>query len=195
MIPVTFKNRWAWGASTLLILILIGTGPAFAAGQEGDWRPVYDLIMRWLNFGILAFLIVKFSRKPLANFLKGKKEEIARDIHRVENDLAQAKGRNLEARREIDAGKIRLEKLRERIVKQGEKEKLRIVEEARQESLMMLAGAREKIEGQILMARNTIKKEMVDAAFNLATQQLPPEINPEDHRNFLDQYLKKAIPQ
>ena len=41
-----------------------------AAESGGTWRSTYDLIMRWANFLILAFIIFKFGKKPLINFMK-----------------------------------------------------------------------------------------------------------------------------
>ena len=36
----------------------VAGGEVLAA--DGNWRPVYDLVMRWVNFLILAFLLFKF---------------------------------------------------------------------------------------------------------------------------------------
>jgi hypothetical protein len=35
-------------------------------------RATWDLTMRWVNFLILAVVIVKYSKQPLISFLKGK---------------------------------------------------------------------------------------------------------------------------
>ena len=59
----------------------------------------------------------------------------------------------------------------------------------------MLEGAREKIKGQMLMAKSTIKNEIVDAAVDLAIKRLPGEISPQDHKAFLHAYLEKATPR
>ena len=53
-----------------LIVLHLGSFDAQAADGTGDWRPVFDLVMRWVNFLILAFLLIKFSRVPIKNFLE-----------------------------------------------------------------------------------------------------------------------------
>ena len=68
----TFGNRlMRQGALFLIIPIwLLLAESAGAAEAAGDWRPMYDLILRYVNFIILAFLIIKYARKPLVNFFK-----------------------------------------------------------------------------------------------------------------------------
>ena len=86
-----FKTkRLTYCLSAAVVLIILIVPGALAADQNGGWRPTYDLVMRWLNFVILALVLIKFARRPLADFLTGKKEEIARDIQRMEEEKEQA---------------------------------------------------------------------------------------------------------
>ena len=82
-----FFFRWLPFIAINLHLMVI---PALAAGETDGWRSIYDEIMRWLNFGIFALVIVKFSRVPLANFLMGRKEEVADEIKQVESQKQRA---------------------------------------------------------------------------------------------------------
>ena len=52
----------------LISIHLLGT-EALAADNSGNWRPVFDLVMRWLNFGIIVFIIIKYARTPVKDFL------------------------------------------------------------------------------------------------------------------------------
>ena len=61
-----------------------------AAENANDWRPTYDMVMMWVNFLIFATLIVKLARNPLKSFFRDQKEEIAREIRRVEENRASA---------------------------------------------------------------------------------------------------------
>ena len=53
---------------------------ALAAEETTSWRSVFDLVMRWLNFGIIAFVLVKYSKTPIKNFLLSRREEVALEI-------------------------------------------------------------------------------------------------------------------
>ena len=40
----------------------------------------YDLVLRYFNFGIIVFVFIKYAKTPLMDFLRGQKEELARDL-------------------------------------------------------------------------------------------------------------------
>jgi F-type H+-transporting ATPase subunit b len=175
-----------------LIMMLLISPQAWAADSSGGWRPIFDLVMRWVNFLILAFVLIKFSRMPIKKFFAGKKEEIAQEI----DELEATKNRMLEQiderRTQIENSRERLEQLKKTIVSQGEKNKLKIIADAEGEGKILLASAQKKIESRISDAREAIKAELVDDAIALAMQKLPEEITEQDNQKFIDAFLKGA---
>ena len=165
---------------------------ALAADSSGDWRPIFDLVMRWVNFFILAFLLIKFSRLPVKNFLEGKKEDIARDIEELEADKKQMLREIDESRKQIENSKERLSQLKKTIIAQGEKNKIKIIEDAEQESKILLESAKQKIESRIADAREVLKAELVDDAIALAMKKLPEIITDQDNQKFIDAFIKSA---
>ena len=178
-------------AAILLGLHLLSI-EAFAADSSGDWRPIFDLVMRWINFLILAFLLVKFSRAPIKSFLAGKKEDIAREIEALEADKEQMMERIDENRKQIENSKERLEQLKQTIIAQGEKNKIKIIEDAERESKILLESAKQKIESRIADAHQVLKAELVDDAIALAMQKLPQTITDRDNQKFIDAFIKNA---
>ncbi len=165
---------------------------ALAADSSGDWRPIFDLVMRWVNFFILAFLLIKFSRLPIKNFLEGKKEDIARDIEELEADKKQKLREIDESRKQIENSKERLSQLKKTIIAQGEKNKIKIIEDAEQESKILLESAKQKIESRITDASEVLKAELVDDAIALAMKKLPEIITDQDNQKFIDAFIKSA---
>lgn len=151
-----------------------------AAENSGDWRPMFDLVMRWFNFLLLAFLLVKFSRAPIKKFLADKKQDIADEIDGLEAEKEEMLGQIAASKIQIENSQARLSELKKRIIAQGEKNRLQIIEEAEQESKMMLRGAKQKIDNRIVEARQVLKSELVDAAFDMAIQKLPEKITDEE---------------
>ena len=99
------KNPRPGGATVRLLLatlrlpavsiILIGglhlmAGSCWADEGGSTWRSTYDEVMLWLNFGILAFLLVKYGRAPLIAFLRGEAKRTAEEIERVEESKRRA---------------------------------------------------------------------------------------------------------
>ena len=119
--------------ATILLGLHLLSIEALAADSSGDWRPIFDLVMRWVNFLILAFLLIKFSRVPIKSFLAGKKEDIAREIEALEADKEQMMMAIDESRKQLENSKERLEQLQKSIIAQGEKNKIKIIEDAERE--------------------------------------------------------------
>ena len=165
---------------------------AFAADNTDGWRPVFDLVMRWLNFAILAFLLIKFSRTPIKNFFQSRTEELTRQIQTLENEKDEALAKVNENLKTLEQSGVRFETLKERVVARGQKNKQKIIEGAHQESKILLKSAKQKIENQIVEARNALKAELIDSAIALAMERLPKEITARDNQKWVDNFLKSA---
>jgi F-type H+-transporting ATPase subunit b len=184
------KLLWVCGGISLGVLGLhLGGHEAFAAEKTSNWRPTYDLIMRWVNFGIIVFILNRYAKTPLKNFLRSKKEDLAQEIDELEEKKEDANAKIRETQKTIEESDVRFAELKARIVQQGEREKLKIVESAQQQSRAMLADAKRRIDASILQARNTVKGELIDAAIDLAMERLPQEITAVDNEKFVTEYL------
>lgn len=188
------KLLWVCGGISLGILGLhLGGHEAFAAEKTSNWRPTYDLIMRWVNFGIIVFVLNRYAKNPLKNFLRSKKEDLAREIKELEEKKEDANAKIRETQKTIEESDVRFADLKARIVQQGEREKLKIVESAQQQSRAMLEDANRRIGSSILQARDTVKGELIDAAIDLAMERLPQEITAADNENFVNAYLAGSM--
>jgi F-type H+-transporting ATPase subunit b len=177
---------------TCLIMLHLSAFDVLAAENPGGWRPVFDLVMRWINFLILAFLIIKFSRVPIKKFLAGKKQDIADEIGGLEAEKEEILRQIDESKKQLENSRERLAVLKKRIVTQGEKNRQRIIDEAGQESKMMLKSAKQKVDSRIVEARQLLKSELIDSAITLATQLLPEKITEEDNQKFIDAFMSSA---
>lgn len=172
-------------------ILLLGT-EASAANNSDDWRPTFDLVMRWLNFGIIVFILVKYARTPIKDFLLSRREEVAREIEIVEEKKEAANKKIQDAARMLDESEVRFARVKERIIIEGETKKQKLIEDAKQESKILLESTMKKIDNQLLDAQKAFKSELVDAAISLAMKRLPDEITTEDNQNFTNQFLASA---
>ena len=190
-------NKIAWISLCAMVCLLIpGTDLLAAEAEEaGGWRETYDLVLRWVNFIILASLIVKFARTPLKDFVKGQREKIAADIRKKEKDKNTATAEVEEIKTALNEGEARFKDLKDRIVEQGRKRKEQIVKEAKEQSRQMLVETQKRVENQILEAKKRLKAELVDVAVERALQRLPKEITSEDNQKFLNRFLSDTHAQ
>jgi len=167
-------------------------GEASAADNSGNWRPVFDLVMRWLNFGIIVFILVKYARRPIKDFLLSRREEVAREIEKIEEKKEEANRNIQDAARMLDESEVRFARIKERLIQEGEIKKQQIIEDAQRESKILLKSTMKKIETQLLDAKRAFKSELVDAAMSLAMKRLPDEITTEDNQKFTNQFIARA---
>jgi F-type H+-transporting ATPase subunit b len=177
---------------TFFLMLQLLSIEALAADSTGDWRTMFDLVMRWVNFLILAFLLIKFSRVPIKSFLAGKKEDIAREIEELEAGKEQMLHQIDESHKQIKNSKERLSQLKKTIIAQGEKNKIKIIADAERESKILLESAKQKIESRIADAREALKAELIDDAIALAMQKLPETITDQDNQKFIDAFIESA---
>lgn len=188
------KNNTAWWNHALMIAasLLLTGGNALASETGGNWRATYDIVMIWLNFGIFAFLLIKYLKTPLINFLRGRQDEFAREIGRLEEERQQISLKINETQQLFEKSEAHYETIKAKIITQGEEKKRELIEAARQESRLMLEQTNVRIGNQIQQAKNKFKSEMIDMAFSLAMERLPAEITKTDHQRLLDRYIEQA---
>jgi F-type H+-transporting ATPase subunit b len=191
---MVWKKIWQTGSYFLagLCILHLTSLDVLAAENPGGWRPVFDLVMRWANFLILAFLLIKFSRAPIKKFLDGKKQEIADEIGELEAEKEEILRQIDESKTQLANSRERLAELKKRIIAQGERNKQKIIEDAEQESKLMLKSAQQKMDSRIVEARQKLKMELVDSAIALATEMLPEKITAEDNQKFIDAFISSA---
>jgi F-type H+-transporting ATPase subunit b len=174
--------------ATLTFLLL--TMPAMAMAASPEWRPTYDKVMLWVNFAIFMTIAVKYGREPIKNFLKQQKEDVVTELDTLETEKARVLKEIQDAKTQAAESEVRFKELKERLISQGETKKQQIVEHARQQSSVMIEETRKKMETRLLQAKNQLKMELADMAFEKALQTLPQIITESDNQRLLDIYME-----
>ena len=179
----------AAGATVLFVGLLMLLLPESAMAGDPEWRPVYDVAMRWVNFLILVAVIVKYGREPIKEFLKFKKEDMVAQIDALDSEKARILDDIKAAQMQGEANQVRFKEMKQRLIAQGETRKQQIIEQAKQQSAMMLEETRRKMENRIVQAKAGLKVELLDMAIDQATKQLPGMITDKDSQRLLDEYM------
>jgi F-type H+-transporting ATPase subunit b len=163
--------------------------PVAAQAADAQWRPTYDLAMRWVNFIILVAVIVKYAREPIKDFFKLQKSDIVSEISELETEKIKIIREIEEVKKKGAENRIHFQKLKDRLISQGETRKQQIVEQARQQSKIMLEETRRKMENRITQAKAGLKIELLDMAIDQAMAKLPDIITAGDNQLLLDDYM------
>jgi F-type H+-transporting ATPase subunit b len=190
-----FKTIAVIGGTAVAALAITAVVPvdALAAGESGDWRPVFDLVMRWVNFLLLAFVIFKFSRTPIKSFLENRKQEISSGIKALEAEKEKIVADIERNRQKLADSRERLNQLKKRIISEGERNKQKIIRDAENESKLMLESAGQKINSRIHGAQVALRAELVDLATRMAMEKLPSEVTEQDNQKYIDAFLSETI--
>jgi F-type H+-transporting ATPase subunit b len=180
---------WCCLSVALIALFICGPDDALAAENTADWRTTYDLVMRWVNFAIIAILLVKFTKTPLKNFLADRKQQIEHKIKAYEQQKVAVEAKIVENQKMLADSMIRFENIKKTIIESGERKKQQIIEDAQRESKMLLDATQHKIEHQIREGRDAIRAELIESAIALAEKRLPAEITAADEQKLTDLFL------
>lgn len=186
-----FMRLFLWIMGAIGCIHLAGS-TAWADEGSKHWRPTYDLVMAWVNFGILVFLLVKYLKTPLMNFLHGQREDVAREIRQMEREKEKVSGKIGEMMKALADSETHFAELKNRFIKRGEDAKQNIIKDAEQQSRLIMDLAKQKITGRIAQAKSEVKVQLVDQAIALATKKLPEIITDDDNQKLLDRYLIAA---
>jgi len=167
-------------------------GYLFASESGGSWRLTYDFIMRWVNFFILIFLLIKFLKKPFTEFLSRSKKDVSDELNEVAAAKEELDKEIQISYKTLQESDIRFRKMSERIIEQGELKKQEIIEKANVQAEFMINAAKQKIDGYIIDAADALQKELIDEAVAYAQKELPKEITKQDNEKLLEDFLKKA---
>lgn len=176
---------WACFAFMLVMMSSIAM-----AGEAQEWRPTYDLILRWVNFLILVAVIVKYAREPVRSFLNQQKADVASQIETLSTEKQNIFEEIQAAKEQATEREIRLKELQDRLISQGEAKKQQIIEQARQQSVVMIEETRKKMETRISQVKNQLKMELADLAFEQAEKKLPEIITESDNQRLLTFYME-----
>ena len=171
-----------------IMLHLLGS-QALAAEPDGGWRSSYDVIMMWINFAILATVLIKYAKNPIKGFFRDQKENIAKTIIDIEAQKEANVAQIRLAQQSVQESSARFEELRQKIIAEGERKKQAIIESAQRESKLMIEHVNFWVERQLLQAKQRLRSELIDETIDQALQRLPQALTPEDNRNFIIRYL------
>ena len=172
----------------IIVLHLLGSD-ALAAENNGGWRSSYDIIMMWLNFTIMAVVLVKFAKNPIKGFFRDQKENIAKTIGDIEAQKEANETQIRQAQQLMEQSSARFEEIKEKIIADGERRKQAIIESAQRESQLMIDNTNFWIERQIVKAKQKLRSELIDETIEMALQRLPQALTPEDSQRFISRYL------
>jgi len=177
----------------LFIFIIAFASYAFGSGEEAEHAPSLWKGYMWqiINFGILVFILFKFGKKPIQNFLQKRTELIEKTL----NEAKEAKEAATKALKEVEERlKVKdseIETIMSAAKKSGEHERDSIIEESARLKEKILEQAKTNIDFELKHAKEVLKAEAVELAMELAEKKLKDILTKDEQEKLLEDSLMK----
>ncbi len=184
------RSKYLFSIPLLYILL----SPAFASTGEGGHNSSWlDLLWRVMNFGILLVLLYILLKKfRLKEVLSRRSEGIAKAM----KDAEEAKETARKGLEEIQNRLRQKDKEIEAIINtariDGEKEKVSLTQEGERIGEGIIRQARENIDQEVRKAKDSLRKEVVNLALELAEGNIKKNLKREDQEKILMEYIKEV---
>jgi F-type H+-transporting ATPase subunit b len=161
-----------------------------ATGAEHG-ESIWSLVWRVGNFVILAGGLWYLLRKPAANYLEARADQIKSGLTNAAAMKAEASAQiqGIEAR--MKALPAEVERLKARGADEIAGEQVRIREAAELERKRLMEQARRDIDLQLQAARRNLTKHAAALAVDLAEKRIEREIPPADQQRLVDKYVAR----
>jgi len=156
-------------------------------------RKAWDTAWRLINFAILAYLIFRYGRQPIKNFLAQHSTEIGERLNRADELKAQAESDYQQAEARMLHMEELIEEIRSYIRSEAARQQKLIIKEAEQESAHILSEAKERAQVKIFQAKESVKAELVEMALSEAEKIIRERINAEDRQRMVKDYLGQLV--
>lgn len=147
-----------------------------------------------INFAILVAIYVYFGKKPIADALKGRRNEVAKQIEEAQQIKREAEGRAKQYASKLGELNDELTRTRATLVASGVAEKARIVREAEEKAARMQKDALFMLEQERKQVRLDLQRETVLAALAEAEGLLRTKLTQADQERVAEEFLATLVP-
>lgn len=187
--PTAITRGWGARAALAILALVLAPAPAFAAAGE---MGAMELVARAFNFAALVFILVYFLRRPIANYLVDRSQQIRHALVEAAATREQASADLASVQARLAALPAELEALTARGADEVKAEQARIKVLAASERERVLAQTRREIDQQYRLARRALVQETAEQAAAIARARIERDITPDDQTRLIDRYLTQV---
>jgi F-type H+-transporting ATPase subunit b len=177
-----------------IVLYFTWLSNAFASEAEGGHH------LNWIDFAyrtvavvIVAVVLVKLLRKPVASFLNSRREEIQRLLSELEAKTSEARSEYSRAQARLASLEEDTRKIVDELIAEGEIERQKIIEAAHREADYIQQQAQSAIQQEIQAARDSLKDEVAELSVAAAQDIIRKKIRAEDQQRLVHEFMTKVV--
>jgi len=173
------------------ILYLTSATLAFAVGEAKHVFTWKDWVWPLINFAILVFIVTKFGRKPIREFLRKRTELIEKSLNEAEEAKELAKKALADVEERLRGLDEEISKILELARKTGESEKESLITQGEALRDKILADTKANIKYELEKAKRSLKSEAALLAVELAEREIRERLSKKEQEKLLEESLAK----
>ncbi len=162
----------------------------WSSGGHEELESPFSLVMRIVNFVLLAALLYYFLNKPVRNFLNRRQRGVREALEEAQRARDEAAAKYAETEQRLAQAQREMDELRRMLLDQGKAEKEKILANAEREAHKIRRQAEIAVEQEAKKAQLLLRKEAVELASQMAEALLRERIGPKDHDRILQEYVE-----
>lgn len=175
----------------LFINIVILPATVLAAEGGGHAPDFMGLVWRIIVFAVFVFIIYKFAKNPLLNFLDNRSSEIEKSIENAEKAKEEAEIELTNYKLKLQQMESELETMKERSRKQAESEKEKIIEDAKSDIEKLKKSTENMIKSDLDKAKSELREETARLALKIAENKVEKELKDDVQKKLVKNYISK----
>ena len=152
---------------------------------------LWQILISLANLTILFLLLKKFLYKPVVKMLEARRAEIDSQYSDAQNAKQSAEAKDAELTSRLDNAKAEAEGIVKEAANTAKLRGDKIVEDAKATANDIIRQAELDAELERKRVNESIKEQIVDVSTALAQKMLEREINANDHKALIDDFISK----
>ncbi len=148
-------------------------------------------VFKFVNFGVLVAILIKFAGKPLKDYLQNRRNTIKTKVEEANRMVQEAE--SLKAQYESKLARLddEIAAFRKTITEEAQKEKEKIINEATEFASRIREQARIAYEQEMKDAMSRIKEEIARLTVERAEKLIAEKLTKEDHNRMVGDFIEK----
>jgi F-type H+-transporting ATPase subunit b len=141
----------------------------------------------------MAAILVKLLKKPVANFLASRRENIDKTLAELEQKKQEAEAKLTEYTAKLAVLERETEKIVTEYVQEGEIEKQKIIDAAEKQAHYVRQQAEMAIQQEVKSAKEKLQAEIAELSVAAAEDILRKNIEAQDQQRLVQEFMTKVV--
>lgn len=151
---------------------------------------IWQILISLCNLLILFLIIKKFLYQPVKDILNKRKETVDADYAAASEARASAEADRIAYRDRLAGANSEADEILRRAKENAQRRSDQITAGAEEKAAGIMRRASEEIELEKQKAIHDLKGDIIDISMELTRKVLEREVNEEDHRGMIDQFIE-----